>query len=145
MFSYIKRHLDSKLVFDAGTCDWSHISFLQHDWREFYPDAMEMLPPNAPEPRGWAVQLNMFCNVAHANDHVTRRSTTSLIIFILSTPILWYSMRQNMIKTITFRCKFVALKNATELLEGLCYRLRMMGIPLQDRHSTPGDLQYFLR
>ena len=136
MFSYIKRHLDSKLVFDAGTRDWSHINFLQHDWNEFYPDAMETMPPNAPEPRGRAVQLNMFCDAAHANDHVTRRSTTGLVIFILGTPILWYSKRQNTIETSTFGSEFVALKIATELLEGLRYRLRMMGIPLQGTCNT---------
>jgi len=32
MFSYIKRHLDSKLVFDPFTRDWSHIPFLNHNW-----------------------------------------------------------------------------------------------------------------
>lgn len=59
MFSYIKRHLDSKLVFDAFTRDWSHISFLKHDWSDFYPDAYEPIPPNAPTPRGRAVQINI--------------------------------------------------------------------------------------
>ena len=31
MFTYIKRHLDSKLVFDPFTRDWSHIPFMNHD------------------------------------------------------------------------------------------------------------------
>eukprot|EP00590_Aulacoseira_subarctica_P011644 CAMPEP_0172424146 /NCGR_PEP_ID=MMETSP1064-20121228/21716_1 /TAXON_ID=202472 /ORGANISM="Aulacoseira subarctica , Strain CCAP 1002/5" /LENGTH=1711 /DNA_ID=CAMNT_0013165931 /DNA_START=811 /DNA_END=5943 /DNA_ORIENTATION=- len=89
MFSYIKRHLDSKLVFDPFTRDWSHINFLNHDWNDFYPDAFEPMPSNAPEPRGKAIQINMFCDAAHANDHVTRRSTTGVIIFLQGTPILW--------------------------------------------------------
>ena len=131
MFSYIKRHLDSKLVFDAGTRDWSHINFLQHDWNEFYPDAMETMPPNAPEPRGRAVQLNMFCDAAHANDHVTRRSTTGLVIFILGTLILWYSKRQNTIETSTFGSEFVALRIAVELIEALIDKLRMLGVPVE--------------
>jgi len=131
-----KRHLESKLVFDAATRDWSHIPFLRHDWSEFYPDAFEPEPPNAPMARGKAVQLNMFCDPAHANDHVTRRSTTGIVIFIQGTPILWYSKRQSTIETSTFGSEFVALKIATELLEGLRYRLRMMGIPLQGTTNT---------
>ena len=136
MFTYIKRHLDSKLVFDAFTRDWSHITFLNHDWTDFYPGAYEAIPPNAPVSRGRAVQINMFCDAAHANDHVTRRSTTGIIIFIQGTPILWYSKRQATIETSTFGSEFVALKIATELLEGLRYRLRMMGIPLQGTTNT---------
>jgi len=56
---------------DIYTRDWSHIQFLRHDWSEFYPDAIEPEPANAPTLRGKAVQLNMFCDAAHANDHVT--------------------------------------------------------------------------
>jgi hypothetical protein len=68
MFTYIKRHLESKLVFDPFARDWSHYQFLNHDWSEFYPDAMEAIPSNAPEARGKPVQINMFCDAAHAND-----------------------------------------------------------------------------
>jgi hypothetical protein len=35
-----------------------------------------------------------------------------------------------MIETSTFGSKFVALKIATKMLQGLCYKLRMMGIPI---------------
>lgn len=136
MFSYVKRHLESKLAFDANTRDWSHIQFLRHDWSEFYPDAIEPEPANAPTPRGKAVQLNMFCDAAHANDHVTWCYTTSIVIFLQVTPILWYSKRQSTIKSSTFGSEFVALKIAAELLEGLRYRLRMMGIPLQGTTNT---------
>jgi hypothetical protein len=136
MFTYIKRHLESKLVFDPFARDWSHYQFLNHDWSEFYPDAMEAIPSNAPEARGKPVQINMFCDAAHANDHVTRRSTTGFIIFLQGTPILWYSKRQNTIESSMFGSKFVALKIATEVMEGLRYRLRMMGIPIAGTTNT---------
>ena len=136
MFTYVKRHLESKLVFDPFSRDWSRYQFLKHDWSEFYPGAMEAIPPNAPEPRGRAVQINMFCDAAHANDHITRRSTTGFIIFLQGTPIFWYSKRQNTIETSTFGSEFVALKIATEAMEGLRYRLRMMGIPIEGVTNT---------
>ena len=45
-------------------------------------------------------------------------------------PILWYSKRQNTVETSTFGSEMVALKNAIELIEGLRYKLRMMGVEI---------------
>ncbi len=45
-------------------------------------------------------------------------------------PIKWYSKRQSTIKSSTFGSEFVVLKFATEMNDGLRYKLRMFGIPL---------------
>jgi hypothetical protein len=45
-------------------------------------------------------------------------------------PIIWYSKRQNTVETLTFGSEFIALKTAVEVIEGLRYRVRMMGIEL---------------
>jgi hypothetical protein len=58
---------------------------------------MELVPGDAPEPLGEAVQINMFCDAAHATDLITRRSTSGIIFFLNGTPINWYSRRQNTI------------------------------------------------
>ena len=54
------------------------MEWVSEDWAEFYPDAEEVIPPDAPEPRGPGVQLNVFCDAAHATDLVTRRSVTGI-------------------------------------------------------------------
>ena len=136
IFSYIKKHLQSRLVFDYRTRDWSDIGWIQHDWKEYYPDAYEGIPSNAPPPRGKAVQINMFCDASHATDLITRRSTTGIIILLQGTPIIWYSKRQNTVESSTFGSEFVALKIATEMVEGLRYRLRMMGVPVEGPVNT---------
>jgi len=41
---------------------------------------------------------------------------------------MWYSKRQNTVETSTFGSEIVALKIAVEMVEGLRYKLRMMGI-----------------
>jgi hypothetical protein len=41
---------------------------------------------------------------------------------------VWYSKRQNTVESSTFGSEFVALRTATELIEGLRYKLRMFGI-----------------
>ena len=72
----------------------------------------------------------MFCDAAHAADLLTRRSTTGITFFLNGAPIKWYSKRHNTIESSTFGSKFIALKIATEMNDGLQYKLRMFGIPI---------------
>jgi len=62
----------------------------------------------------------------HASDKLTRKLRTCIVIFLIA----WYSKKQNTMETSTFGSEFVALKVATEILCGLRYKLRMMGIPI---------------
>ena len=71
IFAYLKKHLRSKIVMDIKTHNWDQINWIEHDWKEYYPEAIEPLPNNAPEPRGIPVQINMFCDAAHATDLIT--------------------------------------------------------------------------
>jgi hypothetical protein len=128
VFAHVKAHLRSKIVFDPIPKEFNEEEWLESDWTEFYPDAAEAVPTNAPLPRGKLVQINMFCDAAHATDLVTRRSTTGIIFFLNGTPINWYSKRQNTIESSTFGSEFVSLRIAVEMNEALRYKLRMFGI-----------------
>jgi hypothetical protein len=130
IFAYLKKHLNSRLVFDPLPRDFSDIEFHQPDWTHLYPEAQEEIPVNAPKPLGNAIQLNIFVDAAHADDLVTRRSTTGIIIFVNGTPLKWYSKRQNTVESSTYGSEFVALRIATEFAIGLRYHLRMLGIPI---------------
>ena len=130
IFSYLKRHSRSKVVLDDTFIVWTD-RFVEPDWSDLYPDAAELLPPNMPTPRGKAVQLNVFVDADHASNRVTRRSHTGILIYLNRAPIVWFSKRQNTVETSTFGSEFVSLKIATDMIEGLRYKLRMMGIPLE--------------
>ena len=136
MFSYLKKHLRSRLVYDPLIVDMSDIQFTTGDWAEQYPDAEETIPHNTPEPLGNPVKLTVFCDASHADCLVTRRSTTGILIFANSTPIQWYSKRQNTVESSTYGSEFVAMRIATEMLLALRHDLRMLGIPL----DGPADL-----
>jgi RPA family protein len=41
---------------------------------------------------------------------------------------LWYSKQQNTVETSTFSSEYIAARIAVEMIEGLRYKLRMMGI-----------------
>ena len=54
-----------------------------------------------------------------------------MIVYCGSAPIIWYSKKQGSIEASTFGSELTALKTAMELVEGLRYKLRMMGVPLE--------------
>jgi hypothetical protein len=83
--------------------DWGHLNWTSQDWSKFYPNINgEVLPSDMPEPRGKLVQINFFCDAAHATDLVTRCSSTGILFYLNSTPINWYAKRQNTIESSTF-------------------------------------------
>ena len=75
--------------------------------------------------------MSCFVDASHASNKVTYQSHTGIFIMLNSAPIVWYSKRQNTVETSTFGSEFVALRIATELVQGLRYKLRMMGVPLE--------------
>jgi hypothetical protein len=131
IFAYLKAHGKSSLVFDDTVPDFDEERFTECDWAEYYPGAAEALPPRAPELRGKSVIMTAFVDADHAGCKVTRRSHSGIIIFVNRAPILWYSKRQNTVETSTFGSEFVAMRVGVEMIEGLRYKLRMMGVPIE--------------
>ncbi|KAI2506381.1 Reverse transcriptase (RNA-dependent DNA polymerase) [Fragilaria crotonensis] len=118
------------LAFDPSHPDIDETRFKECDWRDFYRDAKECIPGDAPEPRGNFMSTHCFVDADHAGNRITRRSQTGILIFCNRAPILWYSKRQNTVETSTFGSEFVAMRIAVDLIEGLRYKLRMFGIPI---------------
>lgn len=130
IFSYLKHHINSHLVFDQQYVAWNQEDYQEHDWQEFYENAKETIPPNAPEPRGHAVQMNAFVDANHTGNKITRCSHTGILIYLNCAPIIWYLKEQNMVESSTFGSEFIAMHILVELLESLRYKLRMMGVPI---------------
>jgi hypothetical protein len=134
VFKYLEIHKKNDLAFDPLYHNIESDQNIQEKvkvMRDLYVDAEEDLPPNAPEPRGNPVQMNVFVDSDHAGDRVTRRSQTGIILYLNSAPIFWYSKKQNTVESSTFGSEFVALRIATELIISMRYKLRMFGVPLE--------------
>ena len=97
------------------------------NWKDFYGDAKEAIPPNVPEPLGMEVDLRMYVDSDHAGDHKTRRSRTGYLIFLNMALVNWVSKKQTVERSV-FGAEFVVLKNGMEALRGLRYKLRMMDV-----------------
>lgn len=131
VFAYLKEHGCSTMVFDDTISDLNDGAFVKCNWVEFYPDAKEAILHNAPKPLGKSVVVLCFVNADHAECRVTQRSHTGVVIFVNRALIMFYSKWQNTVESLTFGLKFVAIKTAVEMIEGLRYKLRVMGVPLK--------------
>jgi hypothetical protein len=132
IFAHFKHHEQSNVVFDPRTVDWDESQIPKYDWTEFYKDAQESIPPNAPpSARGNPAQMNIFVDADHAGYHVMRRSHTVILLYLNRSPVMWFCKAQSTIESSTFGSEFVAMRIAVDLIESLRYKLRMFGIPLQ--------------
>ena len=130
MFAHLEHRHNARLVFDPSYPVIDMSVFKDCDWKHFYGDVKEALPPNAPTPRGKEVDLRLFCDSDHAGDKLRRRSRSGCLIYVNSALVVWYSKRQPTIETSVFGAEFVAMKQGMETLRGLRYKLRMMGVPI---------------
>jgi hypothetical protein len=96
--------------------------FIKCDWSEFYPEAAEAIPTNMPRPRGKEVSMSCFVDADHAGCRETRRSHSGIIL----------SKRQNTVEASTYGSELLAMRIAIEMIEGLRYKLRMIGVPIPD-------------
>ena len=54
-----------------------------------------------------------------------------MLLFGNRAPIIWHSKRHNSVEASTFGSESTALKNVTEMIEALRYKLRMFGVPIE--------------
>jgi hypothetical protein len=127
------------MVFDPTYPEIDMTKFSECDWKPFYNNVKEALPPNAPIPRGKPIDMRLYVDADHAGDRITRRSRTGFFIFVNGAPIVWYSKRQNTVESSVFGSEFVALKTGMETVRGLRYKLRMMGVQIDTPTYTYGD------
>lgn len=139
IFSYLKKHPNSRIVFDPTYPVIDHNQFGKKDWTRFYGPVEEPIPPNAPEPLGKPVVIRIYVDADHAGDVLTRRSRTGYIMFLNSAVMNWYSKKQGSVEGATFGSEFMAMKTAAEVNRGFRYKLRMMGIPIDGPSYLYGD------
>ena len=109
------------------------------NWDGLYPDAEEDLPVNQPPPRGRMVRVTILLDADNARDKVSRRSVTSVTIFINNTPILTLTKRQKTVETSTYGYELVAARMAVEMALEVRYTLRMLGVPIEPTFHMYGD------
>ena len=61
--------------------------FQEYDWTHHYRYAKEEWPPNMPKPITEEAYITVYIDASHANDLVTRRSVTRVLLIINKAPV----------------------------------------------------------
>ena len=130
IFAYLKSHGRSKVIFDPRRNDTPDSMFSAVDWKDFYQDAAEPMPPKGPPPGGRAVRTLWYVDADHAGNLATRRSHTGILLYVNNAPIMRYSKRQNTVEASSFGSEFNAARIAVEMIESLRYKLLMFGVAI---------------
>ena len=141
IFSYLNTHASCSIAFEPTLPNFDDKPIESKGWEEFYEVDDEPVPKNAPWPCGKPMKMTCFVDVSHASNKDTYKSHTGIFILLNNAPVVWYSERQSIVESSTFGSEFVALRVATELIEGLRYKLRMFGVPIDGAISVYWDKQ----
>ena len=143
IYAYLKYKMQSKLVLNPEKMHlrdrYADRFQKDPDWKEFYGDVQEEIPPNAPIPAGKSVETTAWMDADHAGDRLTRRSHSGVIVFLCSAPIIWYSKKQATIESSTFGSEMVCHRTGLGIVKDLRYKLRMMGVPIDGPTTVFGD------
>ena len=139
IFGYLRQVGKRSIYLDPQYPNISEERFSSFDWEDFYKDAAEPISPNMPKPRGKPLDMHVFVDSDHGGDKMTRRSQTGVLIFCNRAPIAWFSKRQNSVQNSTFGSEFCALKQAVEMIQGMRFKLRSFGVPVDGPCSVYCD------
>ena len=135
------------MVFNPTPVTLDTTLFEQQDW-SYLPygceGLKEELPSNIPKVCGPLMTMQVFVDADHAGDLLTWRSRTGVLVFLNGAPKYWSSKKQTSCETSTFGSEFVAMKQGTEYICGLRYKLRIMGITVDEPSFVFGDNQSVL-
>jgi hypothetical protein len=130
VFAYLGLHHNARVVFDPTHPSVNMGTFINTDWKSMYGGVKEMVPSDAPFPRGKEVDLRLFVYSDHAGEWFARRSRTGFVIYLNMAPIVWFSKSQPTVESSVFGAECVEMKNGIETCHGLRYKLRMMSVTL---------------
>ncbi|KAL7531096.1 hypothetical protein ACHAXR_003841 [Thalassiosira sp. AJA248-18] len=145
IFGYLQKHHDAEMPFDPPEPEIDEAQFERRDWSQsIYGDVEEETPSNKSKPLGRSMSMRVYVDADHAGESITRRSRTGFLVFLNVAHIYWLSKKQTSCETSTFGSEFVAMKQATEYVRGLRYKLRMLGIHCKEPAFVYGDNQSVL-
>ena len=68
IFVYLKHHMDRRIICNTRLLDDQVYFDIELNWSNLYPDTVEDIPPNVPDPKGKSVRITTFVYADHSND-----------------------------------------------------------------------------
>ena len=140
VLGYLQTYNKGRVIYDTSYLDHDLvIPEEEHSWKEFYPDAEEIIMEKAPPPKGKKVRITVYVDADHAHDQVTRRLVTGILLLLNNTPVRYISKRQKTVESSTYGSELVAARLATELVMETRCMLRDLGVPIDGPTVMFGD------
>ena len=143
-FGYLECVPDPQIVIDHRPMQYQRIApkfeILRLDFLNEYPEAVEGIDRGFSKPYGPILRSTILVDSDHAHDLKTRRSLTSVLAFVGSTPVQWKSKRQTTVASSTYAAKFAALRSVTKEAISLRYMLRCLGCNIPSNGACPTDI-----
>ena len=111
------------------------------DCKNFYGEVTEELLTRMTVALGSGVHTTCFVDSNHAGNVVTRRSHTWVLIYVMNTPIIWFSKKQKTVEISIFGSEFMAIQIARDLIVALQYKVIMFGVTLDGPTDVMCDNQ----
>ena len=92
VFAYLKKHMNSEMVFDLSEPEIDLNKFPRQDWSysvysSLEEELKEVLPPDTSEPLGNGFTIRCFVDADHAGNLVTQRSRTGFVVLLNKAPV----------------------------------------------------------
>ena len=87
IFTYLKKHHDTEMVFDQSKPKLNRALFERQDWSHSVyasggTNLEEALPKGRPETRGDSCTMRLYADSDHAGNSTTRRSRTVFLVYL---------------------------------------------------------------
>jgi hypothetical protein len=141
VFGYLRNKFKGQLLIDVNQPPVRDNidTTVMPDWKEFYPDAVENIPKDRPEPKGKLCTITCYVDADHARDMVTRRSVSGILLLLNNTLVQWQSKCQKTIECATYGSEMVASRIAVEMIISMRHFLFMLGINVEPSSFLVGD------
>jgi hypothetical protein len=142
IYGYLAKFKDSAIRIRTEEPDYSDLPNVEYDWaHSVYGDAKEVVPEDAPPPKGKYVTSTSYVDANLMHDIATGKSVTGILHFLNKTPIDSYSKKQGTVETATYGSEFVASRTCVEQIIDQRNTLRYLGVPIREKTIMFGDNQ----
>ena len=140
IYGYLSKMRHATVRIRTSAPDFSDIPEKHYDWEyTCYKGATEILPTDAPLPKGKPVVGSTYVDANLYHDMISGRSVTGILHFANKTPVDWFAKLQSTVETATFGSEYSAGRTATEQVADLRITFRYLGVPIVGPHMMFGD------
>ena len=140
IYGYLWNMKEATVCIRTEEPDYSQYPESHHDWEyTCYHGAEELIPEDAPTPRGKRVMTTSFVDANLYHDLISGKSVTGILHMANKTPVDWFSKLQSTVETATFGSEYVAARTCVEQILDLRNTFRYLGVPIEGPAMMFGD------